>query len=175
MTTQLCTYFCGYAFAFNTYIRPFHTTSDLLADITTSSWGNEFFSQIYSFNLFNWTCLARRRRAWIPDVILLVLLSKVILLVLLSNFAQCALRIALCTLQPRSTDSLGTQHQNLNVTLIEWHQVFTPYMVVAREWHSMVKYEILSNFSGQTSFLWGIDIQKGTGLTTMQSKGEVLK
>ena len=49
------------------------------------------------------------------------------------------------------------------------------YMVVAREWHSMAKCEILSNFSGQTSFLSGIDIQKRTGLTIMQSKGEFLK
>ena len=42
------------------------------------------------------------------------------------TFKFCAMRIALCELEPRSTDSLGTQHQNLNVTLIEWHQVFTP-------------------------------------------------
>ena len=39
---------------------------------------------------------------------LLVLLSKVILLVLLSNFAQCALPCA--RLNTRSMDSLGTQH-----------------------------------------------------------------
>ena len=31
----------------------------------------------------------------------------------------CAVRVALSALEPRSTDSLGTQHQNLNVTLIE--------------------------------------------------------
>ena len=46
------------------------------------------------------------------------------------TFKFCAVRVALCALEPRSTDSLGTQHQNLNVTLIEWHQVFTPIMVL---------------------------------------------
>ena len=46
------------------------------------------------------------------------------------TFKFCAVRIALSALEPRSTDSLGTQHQNLNVTLIEWHQVFTPYMIL---------------------------------------------
>ena len=35
------------------------------------------------------------------------------------TFKFCAVRVALCALEPRSTDSLGTQHQNLNVTLIE--------------------------------------------------------
>ena len=42
------------------------------------------------------------------------------------TFKFCAVRIALCALEPCSTDSLGTQHQNLKVTLIEWHQVFMP-------------------------------------------------
>ena len=42
------------------------------------------------------------------------------------TFKFCAVRVALSALEPRSTDSLGTQHQNLKVTLIEWHQVFTP-------------------------------------------------
>ena len=35
------------------------------------------------------------------------------------TFKFCAVLVALCELEPRSTDSLGTQHQNLNVTLIE--------------------------------------------------------
>ena len=43
------------------------------------------------------------------------------------TFKSCAVRVALCALEPHSTDSLGTQHQNLKVTLIEWYQVFTPY------------------------------------------------
>ena len=46
------------------------------------------------------------------------------------TFKFCAVCVALCALEPRSTDSLGTQHQNLNVTLIEWHQVFTPYVYI---------------------------------------------
>ena len=49
-------------------------------------------------------------------------------------------------------------------TILLYYEI---YMVVAGEWHSMAKCEILSNFSGQTSFLLGIDIQKRTGLTTM--------
>ena len=48
-----------------------------------------------------------------PNVILIALVSKVTLLVF------CAVRVALSALEPRSTDSLGTKQQNLNVTLIE--------------------------------------------------------
>ena len=35
-------------------------------------------------------------------------------------------------------------------TILLYYEI---YMVVAGEWHSMAKCEILSNFSGQTSFL----------------------
>ena len=63
--------------------------------------------------------------AWILDVMLIALVSNVTLL-LSVTFKFWAVLVALCAPEPRSTDSLSTQHQNLNVTLIEWHQVFTP-------------------------------------------------
>ena len=49
------------------------------------------------------------------------------------TFKFCAVRerVALCALEPRSTDSLGTQHHNLNITLLEWHQVFTPNITIS--------------------------------------------
>ena len=73
-------------------------------------------------------------RAWILDVMLIALVSKVTLLVWLSNFAQCWLRlnpVAQIPWAPRTV-------QILKVTLIEWllkltllalHQVFTPIVI----------------------------------------------
>ena len=49
--------------------------------------------------------------------VLIAVVSKVILLVSLSNFEKCALPCA-CTLEPHSTDSLGTQHRAIFHALI---------------------------------------------------------
>ena len=81
--------------------------------------------------------------------------------------------ISLGQIRKRKRKSFQETQKNNNIwQLLLYYEI---YMVVAREWHSMAKCEILSNFSGQTSFLWGIDIQKRTGVTTMQFKGENLK
>ena len=65
-------------------------------------------------------------RAWIPDVVLIALVSKIILLVLLSNFAQCTLPCA--SLNPVARIPWAPSTAQKKVTLIEWHQVFRPFV-----------------------------------------------
>ena len=92
--------------------------------------------------------------AWTLDVILIALVSKVTLLVWLSNFAQCALPCA--HLNPiHSTDSLAwapNTVQNLKVTPKEWllkltlfalHQIFRP--TSTNRYITYYRYVILPN------------------------------
>ena len=47
------------------------------------------------------------------------------------TFKFCAVHIALCALEPRSTDSLGTQHTVQNfMLLLSLHQVFRPVVAL---------------------------------------------
>ena len=70
--------------------------------------------------------------------------------------------ISLGQIRKRKRKSFQETQKNNNIwQLLLYYEI---YMVVAREWHSMAKCEILSNLSGQISFLSGIDIQKRTGL-----------
>ena len=73
-------------------------------------------------------------RAWILDVMLIALVSKVTLLEWLSKFVQCWVPRE-SVLQGSGTHKATSTAQNLKVTLIEWHlklkllalhQVFTP-------------------------------------------------
>ena len=75
-------------------------------------------------------------RAWILDVMLIALVSKVTLLEWLSKFAQCWVPRE-SVLRGSGAHKATSTAQNLKVTLIEWHlkltllalhQVFTPYV-----------------------------------------------